>query len=78
MVWAGISVNGKSELYVIENGTLVALSNCNEILDQFVRQYAEALGPVFIHVTNAYLEREIVVRMEWPARSLDLNLIEHA
>ena len=30
------------------------------------------------HVTNAYLERETIVRMDWPARSPDLNPIEHA
>ena len=88
MVWAGISVNGKTDLYVVENGTLTAVRYCNEILDPFVRPYAGAIGPVFIlmddnarplraHVTNAYLERETVVRMDWPARSPDLNPIEH-
>ena len=30
------------------------------------------------HVTNAYLEHETIVRMDWPARSPDLNPIEHA
>ena len=32
------------------------------------------------HVTklNAYLERETIVRMDWPARSPDLIPIEHA
>ena len=89
MVWAGISVNGKSDLYVVENGMLTALRYCNEILDQFVRPYAGAIGPNFIlmddnahphhaHVTDAYLERETIVRMDWPARSPDLNPIEHA
>ena len=66
MVWAGISVNGKTDLYAIINGTLTALRYCNEILDQFVRPYAGAIGPEFslmednarphsAHVTNAYL-----------------------
>ena len=66
MVWAGISLNGKTGLYVIENGTLTALRYCNEILDLFVRPYAGAIGPEFslmgdnahpycAHVTNAYL-----------------------
>ena len=40
MVLAGVSVNGKPDLYVIENGILTALRYCNEILDQFVRLYA--------------------------------------
>ena len=89
MVWAGISVNRKTDLYVVENGTLTAVRYCNEILDQFVRPYAGAIGPDFIlmddkarphraHVTDAYLERETIVRMDWPARSPDLNPIEHA
>ena len=30
------------------------------------------------HVTNAYLEHETVVHLDWPAGSLDLNPIEHA
>ena len=48
-----------------------------------------AIGPNFIliddnarpHralVTNANLEHETIVPMDWPARSLDLNPIEHA
>ena len=89
MVWAGIGVNGKTDLYIIGNGTLTALRYCNEILDQFVGPYAGAIGPEFIlmddnarpHralVTNAYLVHETIVCMDWPARSPDLNLIEHA
>ena len=30
------------------------------------------------HVTNAFLELETMVRMDWPARSPDLNPIKHA
>ena len=44
MVWASISVNGKTDLYSIVNGTLTALRFCNEILDQFVRPYAGSIG----------------------------------
>ena len=44
MVWTGIGINGKADLYIIENGTLVALRYCNEMLDQFVRPYARAIG----------------------------------
>ena len=36
----GINVNGKTDLYAIENGTLTALRYCTAILDQFVRSYA--------------------------------------
>ena len=48
MLLAGISVNGKTDLYVIENRTLMALRFCNEILDQFVRPCAGAIGQEFI------------------------------
>ena len=48
MVWAGICDNGKTDMYVIENGTLTALRYCNEILVRFVRPYAGAIGPELI------------------------------
>ena len=78
IVWAGISVNGKTDLYAIENGAMTALRYCNEILDQFVRQYAGSIGQKFIlmddnvrphraNVNNAYLEHETIVHMNWPA-----------
>ena len=38
----------KTDLNVVENGTLTAVRNCNEILDQFVRPYAGAIGLDFI------------------------------
>ena len=89
MVWGGINVNVKNDLYVKENGTLTAVRYCQEILDQFARPNAGAVGPHFIlqddnarpdraRVADAYLEREPIERMDWPARSPDLNPIEHA
>ena len=44
MVWKGINVNGKTDLYAIENRTLTSLRYCNEILDQFVRRFAGSIG----------------------------------
>ena len=66
MVWKGINVNRKTDLYAIENGILTALRYCNATLDQFVKSYAGSIGQEFIlmddnarpHVTNAYLEHE--------------------
>ena len=89
MVWAGISAQGKTDLHVIDNGTLTALRYVNEILDVYVRPYAGAVGENFIlmddnarahraRITDKYLEQATIVRMEWPARSPDLNPIEHA
>ena len=44
MVWKGITVNRKTDLYAIETGTLTALRYSNEILDQFVRPYTGSIG----------------------------------
>ena len=84
MVWAGISAQGKTDLHVIDNGTLTALRYVNEILDVCVRPYAGAVGENFIliddnarahkaSITDQYLEQATIVRMEWP-----LYPIEHA
>ena len=89
MVWAEISAQGKTDLHVIDNGRLTALRYVNEILDVYVRPYAGAVGENFIlmddnarahraRITDQYLEQATIVRMEWPARSPDLNPIEHA
>ena len=89
MVWGGISAQGKTDLHVIDNCTLTALRYVNEILDVYVRPYAGAVGENFIlmdhnaraHracITDQYLEQATIVHMEWPARSPDLNPIEHA
>ena len=89
MVWAGISAQGKTDLHVIDNGTLTALRYVNEILDVYVHPYAGAVGENFIlmddnarahraRITDQYLEQATIIHMEWPARSPDLNPIEHA
>ena len=89
MVWAEISAQGKTDLHVINNGTLTAERYVNEILDVHVRPYAGAIGPDFIlmdnnarahraRITNWYLEQAAIVRLDWPARSPDLNPREHA
>ena len=44
MVWEGISAQGKTDLHVIDNGTLTALRYVNEILDVYVSPYAGAVG----------------------------------
>ena len=46
MVWAGISAQGKTDLHVIDNGTLTAERYVNEILVVHVHPHAGAIGPV--------------------------------
>ena len=74
-----------TNLFVIENGALSALRYCNEIQDQIVRPHSGAIGlmddntsPHRANVTNVYLERETIIRMDWPAKPPDMNPIEHA
>ena len=87
LVWAGIAYDGR--LYVIRNGTLTDIRYRDEIFNPIVRPYAGACGPCFImmnantrphrtRVVDQYLEQEGIERIDWPARSPDLNPIEHA
>ena len=88
MVWAGISIGGHTDLYIIHNGTLMAQRCRDEILRPIVTPYAAAIGHGFLfmddnarphraRLVNVMLEEEGIERMEWPAYSPDLNPIEH-
>lgn len=48
MVWGGISDEGRTDLYVINGGTLTALRYRDEILDPIWRSFAGAAGNNFI------------------------------
>ncbi len=87
MVWAGISIGGKTDLIVID-GTLTALRYIEEVIRPNVIPYAGAIGDSFIlqddnarphrgNIVNEYLEEQGIARMDWPAVSPDLNPIEH-
>ena len=86
MVWGGISHNGKTDLVEI-NGNLTGLRYRDEILQPHVLPYAGAVGNGFIlvddnarphrhHQVNEFVEENGVERMDWPAKSPDLNPIE--
>ena len=75
MVWAGISMQGKTDLHIVNNGSLTGQRYVDEILDVYVRLYAGAIGPEFIlmddnvsphraMVTNRYLQDATIVRMD--------------
>ncbi|MCJ8738325.1 hypothetical protein PDJAM_G00034520 [Pangasius djambal] len=85
MVWGGISMEGCTDFYRLDNGTLTAIRYRDEILGCIVRRYAGAVGPGFLlvhdnarphvaRVCRQFLEDEGI---EWPPRSPDLNPIEH-
>ncbi|KAK3537153.1 hypothetical protein QTP70_002658 [Hemibagrus guttatus] len=50
MVWGGISMEGRTDLYRLDNGTLTAIRYRDEILGPIVRPYAGAEGPGFLLV----------------------------
>ena len=81
-------MEGRTDLYRLENGSLTAIRYRDEILAPMVRPYAGAVGPGFLlihdnarrHVARLcrqYLEDEGFDTIEWSSRSADLNPIEH-
>ncbi|KAI4894176.1 hypothetical protein NFI96_002720 [Prochilodus magdalenae] len=88
MVWEGISLEGRTDLYRLDNGTLTVIRYRDEILGPVVRPYAGAVGPGFLLVHNnawphvarvcrQFLENEGIDTIDWPIGSPDLNPIEH-
>ncbi|GFU42537.1 transposable element Tcb2 transposase [Trichonephila clavipes] len=88
MVWAGISIGGRTDLHIIRNGTLTGRRYADEILRPHVIPYTGAIGDSFVFQDdNALPHRvrlvenmpgaETIQRMEWPACFPDLNPIEH-
>ncbi|GFW93287.1 transposable element Tcb2 transposase [Trichonephila clavipes] len=88
LVYGGISIDGRTDLYIIQDGPLTTRRYRDEILRPIVVLYAAAIGDDFIliddnsrpHRANLVedsLFEEGIVRMEWPACSPDMNPIEH-
>jgi len=48
MVWGGICLAGRTDLYVFDQGTLTALRYRDVILAPLVRPFAGAVGDTFI------------------------------
>ena len=70
MVWAGICLDGRTDLVVIDGGALTAVRYRGEVLEPLVRPFAGALGQDFVlmhdnarphtaRVVQAYLEHSI-------------------
>ncbi|GFW38498.1 transposable element Tcb2 transposase [Trichonephila clavipes] len=88
LVYGGISIDGCTDLYIIRDGPLTTRRYRDEILRPIVVPYAAAIGDDFIlmddncmphraNLVEDFLFKEGIVRMEWPACSPDMNLIEH-
>ncbi|GBM63793.1 Transposable element Tcb2 transposase [Araneus ventricosus] len=88
MVWAGLMLDDRTPLHVFERGTVTGVRYRDEILEPYARLFRGAVGPEFILMddnarphrallVDEFLESEDIRRMDWPARSPDLNPIEH-
>lgn len=88
MVWAGISIEARTDLVIIENGALNANRYIEECLAEHVIPFAPFVGdnfclmhdnarPHVARVVNDYLDEMDIQRLDWPPRSPDLNPIEH-
>ncbi|GFS50332.1 transposable element Tcb2 transposase [Trichonephila clavipes] len=78
----GSRSNLHTDLHVFHRGTVTGLRYRDETLDPYVRPYAAAIGndnarPYRARIVEEYLEDHGLERQEWPARSPDLNPIEH-
>ncbi|GFW06206.1 transposable element Tcb2 transposase [Trichonephila clavipes] len=88
IVWGGIMLGSRTDLHIFDAGSVNGTRYCNDILLPYVRLFRGAMGLQFLfmddnapcHRTVAaeqLLESEDIQRMVWPARSPDLNSIEH-
>ncbi|GFT32272.1 transposable element Tcb2 transposase [Trichonephila clavipes] len=90
LVWGGIMLGSRTDLHLhnFDAGSVNGTRYCYEILLPYVRLFRGAMGLQFLfmddnapcHRTVAaeqLLESEDIERMDWPARSPDLNPIEH-
>lgn len=89
LVWARISSESRTELVFIENGSLTSVRYVEENLNEHAGPFMFNLGEdaSFMHdnarshtswIVSDYLQEMNITRMEWPARSPDINPIEHA
>ncbi|GFU18169.1 transposable element Tc3 transposase [Trichonephila clavipes] len=83
-----IMLGSRTDLHIFDAGSVNGTRYCNEILLPYVRLFIGAMCLQFLfmddnapcHRTVAaeqLLESEDIERMDWPARSPDLNSIEH-
>ncbi len=87
MVWASISADGRTDVVIVRGG-LTADRYVEEILRPHVVPYARRIGNTFklmddnamphrARVTNQFMQDEGISRLLWPAKSPDMNPLEH-
>lgn len=87
MVWAGISLEARTELCLLQRHSLDAIGYI-EILQEYVVPFAPFIGEGFLlmqdnarphtaRIVTQYLDEVGIERLPWPALSPDMNPIEH-
>ncbi|GFY22794.1 transposable element Tcb2 transposase [Trichonephila clavipes] len=88
LVWGGIILGSRIDLHIFDAGSVNRTRYCNEILLPYVCLFRGVMGLQFLFMddnapcyrtVNAeqLLESEDIERIDWLARSPDLNPIEH-
>jgi hypothetical protein len=88
MVWSGISTDARTELVMVNGKAMAANRYIRDILEPHVVPFASFIGndsilmhdnarPHIAQIVNEYLDTVEIHHMIWPARSPDLNPIEH-
>ncbi|GFV99156.1 transposable element Tcb2 transposase [Trichonephila clavipes] len=88
LVWGGIMLGSRTDLHLFDAGSVNGTRYCNKILLPYVRLFRGAMDLQFLFMDDnapchrkgaaeQLLESEDIERMDWPARSPDLNPIEH-
>ncbi|GFU81138.1 transposable element Tcb2 transposase [Trichonephila clavipes] len=88
LVWGGIMLGSRTNLHIFDAGSVNGTRYCNEILLPYVRLFRGAMGLQFLFIDDnapchrivaaeQLFESEDIELMDWPARSPDLNPIEH-
>lgn len=88
MVWGGICLGARTELHVFGRAALNAHIYLSDILQDHVVPFGPFIGDEFVlmhdnarphraNIVNLYLNEVGIRTLEWPARSPDLNPIEH-
>ncbi|GFX35103.1 transposable element Tcb2 transposase [Trichonephila clavipes] len=88
LVWGGIMLGSRTDLHIFDAGSVNGTRYCNEILLPYVRLLRGTMGLQFLFMDDnapchrrvaaeQLLESEDIERMDWSARSPDLNPIEY-
>ena len=88
MVWTKVPLDGRTDMYVIPRGDIMAARHRNDILEPIVRPHACDNGVAFIlmqdnrpahtaQVSMTFIDDTCISVTKWPARYPDLNPTEH-